>query len=144
MFVERRKTKRPRHSERSELLGRMDYGLTAVKVKNMGFRSTIRNRKRLIDSHLHSLIQRAVSRSPDLLTVRLLLFRRQDRFELGVVLLVEVLVQIGRIELDLGSAFGHIDFSRPQDRVDDDAAEVLIGPVAMEVPAGKAEAPAAV
>src|SRR5262249_36141693 len=60
-------------------------------------------------------------------------------------LAVEILVQIGRIEFYLRQdAVRHVHFRRPEDGIDDQATEVFVGPVAMEVAAGEAERSAAV
>src|SRR5688572_15248749 len=70
--------------------------------------------------------------------------RGQDRLEGALALAIEVLVQVRGVELDLGATLGHFDLCGPQDRIDDDPTEVLVGPVAVEVSAREAEAAAAV
>src|SRR5262245_46902130 len=70
--------------------------------------------------------------------------RRVDRLEWPLTLLVQVLVQIDRVEIHFRPAYGDLDLRRPEDRVHDDPAEVLVGPVAVEVGPGEPEPTAAV
>src|SRR4051812_161042 len=57
---------------------------------------------------------------------------------------VEVAVDLVGVHLHRGALLRHLDAGRPQDRVDDQAAEVLVGPVPVRVSAGEAERPPAV
>src|SRR2546423_1910694 len=74
---------------------------------------------------------------------------RQDRLEpfnrpRPLSLPIEVLVQVGVVEQDLCSTLGDFYLCAPEDGVHHELAIILVGPVAVEVAAGEAEAPASI